>query len=240
MRNFTFPEGEFHYLIHAATESSARQAAELPSRCSRPSLRAPERALDFAAAHGTRKFLLTSSGAVYGKQPSNLTHIPEDYLGGPDPLDPASVYAEGKRVAEQMCVLRSVIRKVRVGVQDRPLLRLRGTAFAARRPLRRRQFHPGCAGRPAHPHQWRRDSATFVPLCIGPRRLALDHPLSRPRSACLQCRLRAVRVHPGSGAGEHAPRCGRGWKSVSIGNRWPTPLFFAMCLPRAALARSLD
>ncbi len=70
-----------------------------------------ERALDFAAAHGTRKFLLTSSGAVYGKQPSNLTHIPEDYLGGPDPLDPASVYAEGKRVAEQMCVLRSVSAK---------------------------------------------------------------------------------------------------------------------------------
>jgi nucleoside-diphosphate-sugar epimerase len=107
VRDFAFPEGEFHYLIHAATEASARQAAEAPFEMLTTILAGTERALDFAAAHGTRKFLLTSSGAVYGKQPSNLTHIPESYLGGPDPLDPASVYAEGKRAAEQMCVLRS-------------------------------------------------------------------------------------------------------------------------------------
>src|SRR5208337_555576 len=58
-----------------------------------------------AKARGAKKFLLTSSGAVYGRQPQNLSHIPEDYLGGPDWLDPNAAYAEGKRVSEQMCSL---------------------------------------------------------------------------------------------------------------------------------------
>jgi len=39
--------------------------------------------LDFAAFCGARKFLLASSGAVYGKQPSDLAHISEDYYGAP-------------------------------------------------------------------------------------------------------------------------------------------------------------
>jgi nucleoside-diphosphate-sugar epimerase len=50
-----------------------------------------------------RKFLITSSGAVYGRQPDELAHIPEIYAGAPDPLNPASVHAEGKRAAELLC-----------------------------------------------------------------------------------------------------------------------------------------
>ena len=49
---------------------------------------------------GAQKFLLTSSGAVYGRQPSTLTHVAESFTGGPDPLDPLQAYAEGKRAAE--------------------------------------------------------------------------------------------------------------------------------------------
>jgi nucleoside-diphosphate-sugar epimerase len=48
---------------------------------------------------------LTSSGAVYGKQPPDLTRVSEDFTGGPDPLDPNSAYAEGKRTAELLCAL---------------------------------------------------------------------------------------------------------------------------------------
>ena len=47
-----------------------------------------------------KKFLLTSSGAVYGPQPSDVTHIKEGYLGGPDQLAKYSAYGEGKRAAE--------------------------------------------------------------------------------------------------------------------------------------------
>jgi nucleoside-diphosphate-sugar epimerase len=107
VRSFSFPEGDFHYVIHAATEASARQAAEEPLEMLTTIIDGTKRVLDFARTHATRKLLLTSSGAVYGKQPASLTHVPEDYLGGPDPLDPVSVYAEGKRISEQMCALQA-------------------------------------------------------------------------------------------------------------------------------------
>jgi len=68
-------------------------------------IRGTERVLDFAATHGTSKLLLTSSGAVYGRQPSELMQLPEDFEGAPDVLDLASVYGEGKRVAEHLCAL---------------------------------------------------------------------------------------------------------------------------------------
>lgn len=105
VRDFAFPDGDFRFVIHAATDASARQAAETPLDMLSTILAGTRRALDFAAAHGTTRFLLTSSGAVYGRQPSAMTHVPESYAGAPDPLDPASVYAEGKRVAELMCAL---------------------------------------------------------------------------------------------------------------------------------------
>jgi dTDP-glucose 4,6-dehydratase len=104
VRSFDFPAGEFRYVIHAATEARAQQAAEAPLEMLSTIVDGARRTLEFAASRGTKSFLLTSSGAVYGKQPSEMTHVPETYLGGPDPLDPASVYAEGKRLAEQLCV----------------------------------------------------------------------------------------------------------------------------------------
>jgi len=103
VRNFAFPDGEYRFVIHAATEASAKQAAEAPLEMLSTIVEGTKRTLEFASSHGTKAFLLTSSGAVYGKQPGETTHVPESYLGGPDPLDPASVYAEGKRLAEQLC-----------------------------------------------------------------------------------------------------------------------------------------
>ncbi len=105
VRDFTFPDGAYEYVIHAATENSARQAADNPLELLATNLQGTERVLQFAASHGTRKFLLTSSGAVYGRQPADMTHVAEDFAGTPDPLERASVYAEGKRGAEQMCAV---------------------------------------------------------------------------------------------------------------------------------------
>jgi dTDP-glucose 4,6-dehydratase len=106
VRDFDFPAGEFRYVIHAATEASLKQSQERPLEMLSTIVAGTERVLRFAGRCGARKFLLTSSGAVYGRQPAEMTHVPESYAGAPDPLDVASVYAEGKRASELMCVLQ--------------------------------------------------------------------------------------------------------------------------------------
>jgi nucleoside-diphosphate-sugar epimerase len=105
VRDFDYPTGEFGYVIHAATETTARMGPDAPLEMLSTIVAGTERTLKFAMQCGARKLLLTSSGAVYGRQPAELTHVPETYAGGPDLLDTASVYAEGKRVSELMCAL---------------------------------------------------------------------------------------------------------------------------------------
>jgi len=104
VRDFGFPAEEFEFVIHAAAPTSAA-AASRPLELLSTLLDGTKHMLEFAKARGTKRFLLTSSGAVYGRQPQNLSHIPEDYPGGPEWLDPNAAYAEGKRVSEQMCSL---------------------------------------------------------------------------------------------------------------------------------------
>ncbi|OFW33543.1 MAG: epimerase [Acidobacteria bacterium RIFCSPLOWO2_12_FULL_65_11] len=105
VRSFEFPTRPFAHVIHAATESSAKLSAEEPVRMFQTIVLGTERVLEFARHCGARRFLLTSSGAVYGRQPSGMTHIAEDYQGAPDPTDPRWVYGSGKRAAETLCAL---------------------------------------------------------------------------------------------------------------------------------------
>lgn len=93
----------YRFIIHAATEASAKLNAENPLLMLDTIVQGTRAALDFSVASGANRFLLTSSGAVYGRQPSNLTHIPEDYQGGSDSAEAESVYGEGKRKAESLC-----------------------------------------------------------------------------------------------------------------------------------------
>lgn len=102
VRDFSFPNAPCSHVIHAGTTSGSPVP---PGEMFETVLEGTRRVLKFAAARETRRFLFVSSGAVYGRQPSELTHVPEDYLGGPDPLDPASAYGEGKRAAELLCIL---------------------------------------------------------------------------------------------------------------------------------------
>ena len=102
LRTFAPPTGSFDFMIHAATDVAAPIASSPQDRYAAIA-DGTARMLDFAATHATRKFLLTSSGAVYGKQPSTLTHIPEEYVAPPEPLTASSAYGEGKRASERMC-----------------------------------------------------------------------------------------------------------------------------------------
>ena len=103
--DFHFPEGNFTFVIHAATEASAALNNADPLLMFNTIVQGTARTLEFARSHGAKKMLFTSSGAVYGRQPAELTHIPETYQGAPDPLDPESAYGEGKRAAELLCAL---------------------------------------------------------------------------------------------------------------------------------------
>ena len=107
VRAFEFPAGTFSHIIHAATESSAKLNAEEPLNMFDTIVEGTHRILEFARHCGVRRFLLTSSGAIYGRQPPEMTHISEDYLGAPDPSDSRSAYGEGKRAAETLCTLCS-------------------------------------------------------------------------------------------------------------------------------------
>lgn len=97
VRSFAYPDREFAFVMHAATEQGHAPANfELD-------IEGTKRVLEFARTHGTRRFLFTSSGAVYGKQPSDLTHIPEDYPGAPSTTDLNSAYGNAKRASEFLC-----------------------------------------------------------------------------------------------------------------------------------------
>jgi len=107
IRDFAFPPGQFTSFIHAATQASAQLNEQAPLEMLDSITLGTRRVLDFAAQQPLKTFLFTSSGAVYGKQPPGLTHIPETYPGSPDPLEPKNAYAEGKRYAELLCSIYS-------------------------------------------------------------------------------------------------------------------------------------
>jgi nucleoside-diphosphate-sugar epimerase len=105
VREFGLPAQNFDHVIHAATEASAELNEKHPRKMIGTIVGGTIQCLRFAQECGAKNFLLTSSGAIYGPQPHEMTRIPEEYTGGPDPLDRRSVYAEGKRVAETECAL---------------------------------------------------------------------------------------------------------------------------------------
>jgi dTDP-glucose 4,6-dehydratase len=107
VRAFDFPPGDFSHVLHLATPASAALNESRPFEMQEICVDGTRRVLELARLRGARKLLLASSGAVYGRQPPEMEKIPEDYLGGPDPLDPRSAYAEGKRMAEWMAAAAS-------------------------------------------------------------------------------------------------------------------------------------
>ena len=103
VRNFEFPEGEFSHIIHAAIGIDATQNAQNPLSLFEGIVQGTRQTLEFAKSCNANKLLFTSSGAVYGKQPTEMPHISEDYEGAPLITELASAYGEGKRAAEFLC-----------------------------------------------------------------------------------------------------------------------------------------
>lgn len=85
-------------VLHAATDVA--NAGSDPRQVFDDIVNGTRETLELARRCGARRYLLTSSGAVYGRQPDAMTHIPEHYAGAPDTLQLGTAYGQGKRVAE--------------------------------------------------------------------------------------------------------------------------------------------
>jgi nucleoside-diphosphate-sugar epimerase len=101
--DFNFPEEKIDFIIHAATDASLKLNLEKPLLMFDTIVNGTRRILDFAKVNKVEGFLMTSSGAIYGKQPAEIDNLPESYNGAPLINDPGSVYGEGKRMAEVLC-----------------------------------------------------------------------------------------------------------------------------------------
>jgi nucleoside-diphosphate-sugar epimerase len=104
IRDFNFPKGNFDFIVHAATESSDKLNSEEPLLMIDVIVEGTRRLLDFARHCQARKFLLTSSGAVYGRQRSDTPYLQEDYHDSQKTTDTDSVYGQAKRSAELLSI----------------------------------------------------------------------------------------------------------------------------------------
>ena len=93
----------FSHVIHAATASGHEAHALSPLETFDTILEGTRRVLRLAAQHKAQRFLLVSSGAVYGAQPRELSHLNEEYSGAPDSQDLRAAYGAGKRASEWLC-----------------------------------------------------------------------------------------------------------------------------------------
>ena len=89
----------FDAVIHGATAASAQIEQENPNEMYSVITAGTRNILDFMQRCGARRLLYISSGAVYGQQPSSLSHTPETFEGVP-----TAAYGSGKKHSEQLCI----------------------------------------------------------------------------------------------------------------------------------------
>lgn len=103
----SLPRGQrFSHVLHAAADSTLGPQLSPLQRYDQI-VSGTRHLLDLALDTGVQRFLLTSSGGVYGRQPQALEALPETYCGMPDPLDPQQTYGVAKRCAEHLCALHA-------------------------------------------------------------------------------------------------------------------------------------
>jgi dTDP-glucose 4,6-dehydratase len=98
------PLGDFSHIIHGAADTGDNRDGASLLKCFETLLTGTARVIDMAGS-GCRSMLLLSSGAIYGPCAAGKTCFAESEAGGPDPAQPKSAYAEGKRAAEFLAAI---------------------------------------------------------------------------------------------------------------------------------------
>jgi dTDP-glucose 4,6-dehydratase len=97
---------QFSDVIHAASDSVDIPGATLLDKYDQI-VKGTRNVLEYSAKSKVKRFLYTSSGAVYGPQPLNLTKIDENFIGSPNVLDVNNLYGLAKKQAELLCTVYS-------------------------------------------------------------------------------------------------------------------------------------
>lgn len=105
VEDFDYPDGRFSHLIHGAVYQQPADKKQSNLSMVNEMLTGTRRVLDFCAPANIKKVLLVSSGAVYGKAPSHLEKISEDFPEAIDPTVSSSAYHHAKRMMESLSVL---------------------------------------------------------------------------------------------------------------------------------------
>jgi len=107
VRTFTVDGGPVDYVLHGATSVSPPFASENPVELTDVIVNGTRQALAVTMKRDTKRFLLISSGAVYGTQPPDVAGLREEYVSVPDQAA-ASTYGEAKRTAEVLAQRHSL------------------------------------------------------------------------------------------------------------------------------------
>lgn len=97
IRNFNIDCYNIDYVIHAAASVDPILEKENPDEMFSIIVGGTKYLLEKIKPYNIKRILFTSSGAVYGKQPSNLKYISEDFK-----CDPNSIYGKGKYISENI------------------------------------------------------------------------------------------------------------------------------------------
>ena len=116
VKKFKYPEQKFNYIIHSAADFHGDHSKKRSLMIFDTIVEGTRHVLGFCVQCKADKMLYVSSGAVYGKQPYRISHISEDYTGGPDLTLPESAYSEGKRSAEMLCALYSRVYDLSINI----------------------------------------------------------------------------------------------------------------------------
>ena len=91
----------FHYIIHAASGANPMEYATNPVGVMKTNILGTINLMDYGLQHHLEKFLLVSSGEVYGEGNGNV--FTENYSGYVDCNSVRACYPSSKRAAETLC-----------------------------------------------------------------------------------------------------------------------------------------
>ena len=92
-----------HFIIHAASNASPLLYGKDPVGTLLPNVFGTKYLLDLGREKKVESFLYFSSGAIYGKLPSESYSVDETYPGMVGTLAPRACYDESKRMGETLC-----------------------------------------------------------------------------------------------------------------------------------------